>query len=64
MSDRSIFLIFFNMKVCCVFKRLQCSIDKAILMNTHNTIFNVKGNHLKLSKICSYGIFPRDSSTC
>ena len=39
--------------------RLQCSINKASLVNTHNTIFNVKGNHLKLSKICNYGIFPR-----
>ena len=27
--------------------------------NTKYTIFNIKKNHPKLSKICSYGIFPK-----
>ena len=57
-----IFSIFFNMKGYCVF----------LLESPHRgdsneciqyTIYNIKKeNHPKLSQICSYGIFPRDSN--
>ena len=51
-----LFSIFFNMKVCCI---------EAILMSANNIPFLMlkKENHPKLSQICSYGIFPRDSRT-
>ena len=58
-----IFSIFFNMKVCCVFQfelPHRCDSNEY----TQYTIFNIKKeNHHKLSQICSYGIFPRDSRT-
>ena len=49
-----IFLIFFNMKVCCMFS-LESPHRGDSNEYTHNTIFNKqKGNHPKLSQICSY----------
>ena len=58
-----IFSIFFVMKVRCVF-----SLDSLHRGDsneyTQYTIFNIKENHPKFSKICSYEIFTRDSRTC
>ena len=52
--NKDIFSIFFNMKMCYVFS----------LESSHHTIFNIKKeNHPKLSKTCSYGIFPRKLRT-
>ena len=49
-----IFLIFFNMKVCCVFS-LESPHRGASNEYTQYTIFNKqKGNHPELSQICSY----------
>ena len=52
-----IFSIFFNMNVCCAF-----SLESPHLSDsnkyTQYTFFNTKKeNHLKLSQICSYGMF-------
>ena len=54
-----IFLIFFNMKVCCVFL-LESPHRGDSNENTQHTIFNRKKENLpKLSQICSYGIFSK-----
>ena len=53
------FSIFFNMKVCCVFS-LESPHRGDSNEYTQYTIFNIKkGNHPKLSKICSDGIFSK-----
>ena len=54
-----IFLIFFNMKVYCVFS-LESPHRGDSNENTQHTIFNRKKENLpKLSQICSYGIFSK-----
>ena len=58
-----IFLIFFNLKVCCVF-----SLELPHRGNSNEykqyTIFNMnKKKHLKLSQICSYGSFSKGLKT-
>ena len=54
-------LIFYNMKVCCVFS-LESPHRGDSNENTQYTIFNIKiENHPKLSVIWSHEIFPRDS---
>ena len=56
-----IFSIFFNMKVFCVFS-LESPHRGDSNEYTQYTIFNIKMKIiLKLSQICSYGCFPRDS---
>ena len=56
-----IFLIFFNMKVYCVFS-LESPHRGDSNEYTQYTIFNMnKKNTLNYPKICSYGLFPRDS---
>ena len=61
-----IFLIFFNMKVCCVF-----SLESPHRGNSNEytqymyAIFNMNTkNHPKLSQICSYGIFFQGTQEC
>ena len=57
-SITGIFSIFFNVKgVLCVFIRIASSSKDY----THYTLSNIKETHSKLSQICSYDIFPRDS---
>ena len=57
MNNRDIFLIFLNMKVCCVVS-LESPHRGGSNENTQYTIFNIKiENHPKLSQICGYGIF-------
>ena len=54
-------MIFFKMKVCCVFS-FESPHRGDSNKYTQYTIFNKKKeHHPKLSQICSYGIFPRDS---
>ena len=58
-----IFSSFFNMEVCCVFSLVSPHRGDSNEY-TQYTIFNIKKeNNPKLSLICSYGIFPRDSKT-
>ena len=54
----NIFLIFFNMKICCVFSlELPHRGDSNVF--TEYTIFQYETeNHPELSQICNYGIFP------
>ena len=55
-----IFLIFFNMKVCCVFS-LESPHRGDSNENTRHTIFNRKEKiSPKLSQICSYGNFSKE----
>ena len=50
-------LIFYNIKVCCVFS-LESPHSGDSNENTQYTVFNIKKeNHTKLSQICSQGIF-------
>ena len=50
-----IFLIFFNIKVCCVFS-LESPQRGDSNKYTQRTIFNIKKeNYPNLSQICSYG---------
>ena len=50
-------LIFYNMKVCCVFS-LESPHWGDSNKNTQYTVFNIKKeNHTRLSQICSQGIF-------
>ena len=59
MQSRDIFSIFLNMKVCFVFS-LESPHRGDSNKNAKYTILNTKKeNHLKLSQICSYGIFPK-----
>ena len=52
-------LIFYNMKVCCVFS-LRSPHRGDSNEYTQHTIFNIKKvNHPKLSQICSCGIFSK-----
>ena len=56
-----IFLIFFNMKVCCVFS-LESPHRGDSNQYTQYTIFNMnKKNTLNYPKSASMGFFPRDS---
>ena len=55
MLYRDIFLIFFNMKVCCVFS-LESPHRGDSNEYTQYTIFNMN-EHPKLSQICCYGLF-------
>ena len=58
--------IFFNMKVCCVFS-LESPHRGDFNEYIQHTIINMKKkmtlNYLKYDNVCSYGFFPRDSST-
>ena len=57
------FLIFFNMKVCCVFS-LESPHGGNSNEYTQYNIFNIhckKEDHPKLSQICSFGIFSKGS---
>ena len=59
--NRNIFLIFYNMKVYYLFS-LESPHRGDSNKYTQYTIFNTKKeNHPKLSEICNYGIFQRDS---
>ena len=60
MHNTDIFLIFFNIKVCCVFS-LESPHRGDSNECTKYTIFNIKKkeNHAKLSQICSYHIFSK-----
>ena len=52
-------IVFFNMKVCCVFS-LESPHRGDSNEYTQYTIFNIKKeNHPKISQICSYGIFTK-----
>ena len=56
-----IFLIFFNMKVCCVFS-LESPHRGDSNENTHHTIFNRKKKiSLNYPKSAAMEFFPRDS---
>ena len=58
--DRDIFLIFFNMKVCCVFL-LESPHRGDSNQYTQYTIFNMnKKNTLNYPKSAATGFFPRD----
>ena len=58
-----IFLIFFNMKVCCVFS-LESPHRGDSNQYTQYTIFNMnKKNTLNYPKSAAMGFFPRDSRT-
>ena len=57
-------LIFYNMKVCCMFS-LESPLE-AILMKTHNIPFSMKKKKkitLNYPKSGARGFFPRDSRT-
>ena len=53
-----IILIFFNIKVCCVFS-LESPHRGDSNENTQHTISKEKENLPKLSQICSYGMFSK-----
>ena len=56
-------LIFFDMKVCCVFSLESPHRDDSN-ENTQYTIFNInKKNTLNYPKSAAEGFFPRDSGT-
>ena len=58
-SVRSGGIIFFNMRVCCVYS-LESPHHGDSNENTQYIIFNIiKENHPKLSQICSYRIFSK-----
>ena len=58
-----IYLIFFDMKVCCVFS-LESPHQGDSNENTQYTIFNInKKNTLNYPKSAAKGFFPRDSGT-
>ena len=60
------FLIFFNMKVLCVFS-LELPHQGDSNEYTQQTIINIKKKitliYLRYNSVCSGGIFPRDSRT-
>ena len=59
--NRDIFLIFFNMKVCCVFT-LESPHRGDSNEYTQYTIFNMNmKNTLNYPKFAAMGFFPRDS---
>ena len=59
-----IFLIFFNMKVCCVFS-LELPHRGDSNENTQHTIFNYRKKKISLNypKSAAMDFFPRDSKT-
>ena len=63
MHNRDIFLIFFNVKVCCVFS-LESPHRGDSNEYTQHTIFNnIKEITLNYCKSAAIGFFPRDSRT-